>query len=341
MADTYKFRIDHHGSLVRPPELLDARRRRQAGEITADELRSAEDRAIAETVRTQRQLSLTVVTDGEFRREDTRSVVLAAVSGFRRADGDRWIAEDELKPHAPLAADDVAAVAAQTLIPAKATLPSPAWLAAQTYDPDLTGTPWRSARELGEALARIVRDEIERILAGGVRYIQLDNPGYATALAGRDLPGLALDDAIAVDALAVGVERAADVRLALCPSVRAAGAVDHAVAEKLFAGIPVDRWLLPYDTGAAAELDLLRAVPPDRDVCLGIVDPTRPDLEDIDAIMDRMDAAFRVRDLEDVAVSPSAGFSPVAGRHAIGTEDQKRKLIHVETIARMCWGNEL
>ncbi|GAA2614716.1 uroporphyrinogen decarboxylase/cobalamine-independent methonine synthase family protein [Paractinoplanes durhamensis] len=336
MADTFKFRIDHHGSLVRPAELLAARQRRAAGEISAEELRAAEDAAIAEAVRMQRRLSLSAVSDGEFRRTDLRSAVFDAVSGFRRT-GE---AVDELKPHASLVADDVAAVAAQTVIPAKATLPSPAFLAAQCFDP-AAGSPFGSARELGEALARIIRDEIEAILARGVRYIQLDNHLYAAALGGGSFPGLSLDDAIAIDSLAVSLGKADDVRIGLCPAVVTPSAVDVDVASRLFASVPVDRWMLPYCSGADAEVELLRAVPLSKDVCLGIVDPAVAALEDIDAIMDRMDVAFAIRDLEDVAISPAGGFQPVAGGPSIGVEDQKRKLIHVETVARMCWGNEL
>ena len=40
------FRADHVGSLLRTAALLEARRRRASGEITADDLRVVEDRAI-------------------------------------------------------------------------------------------------------------------------------------------------------------------------------------------------------------------------------------------------------------------------------------------------------
>ena len=350
MADAFKFRIDHHGSLVRPPELLAARRQRAAGEIGDADLRAAEDAAIAEAVRTQRRLSLSVVTDGQFRRADLRSAVFDAVHGFRRTGGEiggeiggltRWVADDQLKPGRTLVADDTAGVAALTRVPAKATLPSPACLAAQCFDPGAAGSPWPSARDLGEALARIVRDEIELLIARGIRYVQLDNPWYAEALSGSTPAGLALADAIAVDTLALPAARPGDVRIGLCPIRRAGDTVDAAVAERLFGEVPVDRWILPYSAGTEAEVDLLRAVPADRDVCLGVVDPATPELEDIDTIMARMDVAAGLKDIEDLAVSPSAGFSDVAGRAAIGAEDQRRKLTHVETVARMCWGNEL
>src|ERR1700726_1984078 len=45
------FRADHVGSLLRPPELLRARAEHQAGRLSAEELRPAEDRAIHGAVR--------------------------------------------------------------------------------------------------------------------------------------------------------------------------------------------------------------------------------------------------------------------------------------------------
>jgi 5-methyltetrahydropteroyltriglutamate--homocysteine methyltransferase len=344
MADTYKFRIDHHGSLIRPAEVMVARQRHAAGELDDAGLRTVEDQAIAAAVKLQRNLGMTAVTDGDFRRADFRGAILETVSGFRRTgetDGHglaRWTADGELKAGHPLIADDTAQLTRLTVIAAKASLPSPAYLAARCFE----GSGWKSAAELGEALAQIIRTEIELLIERGVRLIQLNNPGYARHLFARGGDVLSLDEAIAVDAIAAGLAaKPEDVRIGLCPTHRAVDAVDRAAAERLFSTLPVDRWVLPYSAGTGGEMDLLRAVPAGRDVCLGIVDPAKAELEDVDTIMDRMDVVAGLKDIEDVAVSPSAGFSDVAGRAAIGYEDQRRKLIHVETIARMCWGNEL
>src|SRR6516225_1720255 len=62
------FRADHVGSLLRPPELIAARRRRHAGEISSAELRSIEDTCIREVIRKEESIGLHSVTDGEFRR---------------------------------------------------------------------------------------------------------------------------------------------------------------------------------------------------------------------------------------------------------------------------------
>ncbi len=353
MADTYKFRIDHHGSLIRPPELLAARARYHAREIGDGELRAAEDKAIAEAVRLQRSLWLSVITDGNFRHEDFRGAILDTVGGFRPGDdADEhgfvpWTAVSELRTRGPLVADDHAALGVLAsapgpgvATPVKATLPSPAYLAARTFDSQ--SGAYRSAVELGEALADIVRTEIERLIASGVKLIQLINPVYAKALFARGADALPLEQAIAIDARAVRVDsRPEDVRIGLNPTHRAVDTVDKAAAERLFAELPVDRWVLPYCAGTDAEVDLLRAVPADRDVSLGVVDPEVPELEDVDDIMRRMDIAADLKNIDDIAVSPSRGFSDIAGRATVTPEDQRRKLIHVETIARMCWGNEL
>ncbi|MGY5121145.1 methionine synthase II (cobalamin-independent)-like protein [Streptomyces sp. 900105755] len=333
MADTFNYRIDHHGSLVRP-----------AGLSTADP--EAVDAAVREAVAYQRKLRSTVVTDGDFPREDFRSAVLDGVSGFRRTDETdpdglvRWVAESLPKANGPLLADRAARLAELTVIAPKATLPSPAYLAATTFRPGLGVS---SARELGEALAEIVRAEIELLVANGVRLVQLDNPLLLAQLSTdpADPGALSFTDALAVDALAARLDdRPEGVRIGVAPGWAAPAEVDRARAEQLYAGIGADRWILPFDQGTQAELDLVRALPDDRDFCLGVVDATVPELEDVDTVMFRIDAVGEFKDLEDGAVSPSRGFADVASRPLLTAEDQRRKLVLVETIARYCWGNE-
>src|SRR5688572_9607644 len=61
-------RYDHVGSFLRPKYLLEAREQKAKGQITPEQLRTVEDKAIAEIVKFQQDVGLKSITDGEFRR---------------------------------------------------------------------------------------------------------------------------------------------------------------------------------------------------------------------------------------------------------------------------------
>ena len=75
-------RADVVGSLLRPPELLEARQRYAEGEISAAEFKGVEDRAVDWAIALQERAGLPVVTDGEMRRESFQSQLVEAVEGF-------------------------------------------------------------------------------------------------------------------------------------------------------------------------------------------------------------------------------------------------------------------
>ena len=82
------FRADHVGSLLRPPELLQARDDFAAGRIDADELRAIEDEAIREAVRMQEEVGLQSATDGEFRRASWHMDFIYQLDGVTKEAGE-------------------------------------------------------------------------------------------------------------------------------------------------------------------------------------------------------------------------------------------------------------
>ncbi|MEA2961335.1 MAG: 5-methyltetrahydropteroyltriglutamate--homocysteine methyltransferase, partial [Alphaproteobacteria bacterium] len=56
------FRADHVGSLLRPAALKQARAKHEQGEITAEELKTIEDREIEAVIRKQEEAGLRSVT---------------------------------------------------------------------------------------------------------------------------------------------------------------------------------------------------------------------------------------------------------------------------------------
>src|SRR5438270_11591385 len=59
------FHADQVGSLLRPPEVREAR----SAKVSSEELKEVEDRCIARAVKRQEEIGLQSVTDGEFRRD--------------------------------------------------------------------------------------------------------------------------------------------------------------------------------------------------------------------------------------------------------------------------------
>ena len=84
-----RYRADQVGSLLRPPELLEAR----AGAAQDPErLRAIEDRHILRVLGRQRELGFEIFTDGELRRRNFMSDFTEAVLGFDMGDsvGRAW-----------------------------------------------------------------------------------------------------------------------------------------------------------------------------------------------------------------------------------------------------------
>ncbi len=79
------FRADHVGSLLRPPQLLQAREDHKAGRIDHAELRGIEDVAIRDVVRRQEEVGLRSATDGEFRRASWHMDFIYRLGGVTRA----------------------------------------------------------------------------------------------------------------------------------------------------------------------------------------------------------------------------------------------------------------
>src|SRR5262249_25383616 len=80
-------RADHVGSLLRPPQLLQARDDFAAGTIDAAELRGIEDEAIREAVGKQEEVGLQSATDGEFRRASWHMDFIYQLDGISQEAG--------------------------------------------------------------------------------------------------------------------------------------------------------------------------------------------------------------------------------------------------------------
>jgi 5-methyltetrahydropteroyltriglutamate--homocysteine methyltransferase len=80
-------------------------------------------------------------------------------------------------------------------------------------------------------------------------------------------------------------------------------------------------------------------VPKGKIVVLGLVSTKVPELESVDDLKRRIDAAAKFVPLEQLAISPQCGFASDVVGNLISEDDQKRKLERVVETARQVWGN--
>src|SRR5439155_27048169 len=79
-------RLDHVGSLLRPQWLRDTYSRHEAGEVSDEQLKDAQDKAIRELVSKEEAAGLPIVTDGEYRRVSFMDAATGSLNGLTPAE---------------------------------------------------------------------------------------------------------------------------------------------------------------------------------------------------------------------------------------------------------------
>ena len=98
-----------------------------------------------------------------------------------------------------------------------------------------------------------------------------------------------------------------------------------------------DAFLLEYDDERSGGFEPLADVPDDKVVVLGLITTKSPALENVDSVVDRIQAASRHFPLAQLAISPQCGFaSDLAGNPLTGSE-QRAKLALVCDVAQRVW----
>ena len=201
-------RTDVVGSLLRPPDLKEARLSYDERKITAQELREVEDRAVCEAVRLQEEVGLDVITDGEFRGLNFQDSFGASVSGFEASRGDirrvarmseggkpleRWeipltepkgivmlnrrpvVEQLRMVRNGPLEEYRFVRRVARKL--PKVTLIGPDRIC-QRFDHAASTAVYPTVDDFAADVVKIERQMIRDLVEAGCPYIQIDAPGY-------------------------------------------------------------------------------------------------------------------------------------------------------------------
>ncbi len=234
--------------------------------------------------------------------------------------------------------------------PAKVTLIGPDRIS-QRFDWQNSRTVYPNIDDFVADVVKIQREMIRRVVEAGCCYVQIDAPGYTAYV---DPPSLqAMRDrgedpkenfsrSLKADNQVLEGFDNTTFGIHLCRGNQRSmwhreGSYDD-IAERLLNELKHDRFLFEYDTPRAGGFEPLRFLPKGKVVVLGLVSTKVAQLEKIDDLKRRIDAAGQYAPLEQLAISPQCGFSSDVVGNLITEDDQKRKLEIVVETARQMWG---
>ncbi len=367
------FRADHVGSLLRPPELLEARDAFEAGRIDGAQLSAAEDEAIRDVVELQRAAGLQSVTDGEFRRATWHMDFIYQLGGIEHAPGNtkvqfrneqgtvEWtpaairVAEKIHLDHTIFAdAFEFLASTANGSATPKLTIPSPNMVHYRGGRLAVDQRIYPDIDEFWSDLSATYADELRALGELGCTYVQFDDtslaylndPGQREQIKQRgtdDVEHLHEQYVRNINRALEGKPEGMAVTTHLCrgnfrSSWAAEGGYDF-VAEALFGGLDVDGFFLEYDDARSGGFEPLRFVPSGKQVVLGLVTTKHGELESKDLLKRRIEEASRYVPIEQLCLSPQCGFSSTVEGNVLTREQEIAKLeLIVETAAEV-WGN--
>jgi len=360
------FRADHIGSFLRPKELLEAR-----SSASPEQLRKLEDQHILRVLAKQKELGFEVVTDGELRRRNFMSDFTDAVEGFDLSAGlgRTWkggeaaaaaairvtgIVTSKLRQVRPLTGHELPFLKAHSPLPIKMTLPSATQFPAISFQAGVTDKVYKDHSALLWDIVEIMKSDLRKLSADGVKYIQIDAPRYSYYMDPKWRewiktemkvdPEAALDEAVRADNACFQAARKDGVTLGihLCRGNNrshwyAEGGYD-AIAEKLFGTLAADCFLLEYDDERSGTFEPLRFVPKGKTVVLGLISSKLPRMEDGAVLAKRIDEASKYVPMENLALSPQCGFASTAEGNLLTEDQQWAKLKLVVDTARRVWG---
>ncbi|WP_374668722.1 5-methyltetrahydropteroyltriglutamate--homocysteine S-methyltransferase [Ramlibacter sp.] len=363
-------RYDHVGSFLRPKYLLEAREQKARGEITPEQLRVVEDKAITEIVQFQQDVGLKSITDGEFRRTYFHIDFLEQLGGVKtdipvtvkKADGTEELAPpvirviDKVRHAKNIQLADFEYLKSQIApgMTPKVTIPSPTMLHFRGGRAGISKVAYPELDpDFYDDVAKAYGDELQSLYDAGCRYVQMDdtNLAYLCDEKMREAARQRGDDPNELPHRYAGfinkvvARKPAGMLLAmhLCrgnfKSTHAAAGNYEPVAEALLSEMNLDAFFLEYDDDRSGDFRPLRFLKPGKTVVLGLVTTKFGQLESKDDLKRRIAEAAQYAPLEQLALSPQCGFSSTVHGNNIAVEDQRRKLALVIETAREVWGD--
>ncbi|MCM2334459.1 MAG: vitamin-B12 independent methionine synthase [Anaeromyxobacteraceae bacterium] len=370
------------GSWPRPRWLLEALHAHLEGRLSDEAFEETADDAVRLALQGQLDGGADVVGDGEQRRDNYASFVgarldncqLVPITDLLAYVSDPAEFERELRAldvpagkvrhpavfgplsrRRPLAVHELEHLRQLTDRPAKVALPGPYLLTRTMWMECVSDRAYPDRESLARDVARVLREELHFLLAGGAALVQLDEPILSEVVFGGSVAGNrtfmcgvldARGDPAAELAFAEGLLQEVTrglprERLALhvcrgnwTPDERVALSGDYRPLLPLLSRAPVGTLLLELATPRAGELEVLRALPDDKRIGVGVVNQKRPAPEPAEAVLARAERAVQAFGPDRVLLNPDCGFATFADNPIAGARLATAHLATISAAAR-------
>lgn len=362
------------GSFLRPEELKKAREQFSNHEITADELRQVEDQEIKKLVEKEIQAGLKIVTDGEFRRSYWHLDTFWGFEGIQhvqaehgyffdgeetRKDAVKVVGKIKYQPGHP----DVEAftylnnlVKDQDVTP-RQSIPSPAQFYCELVcrnDELIAATDkvYPDRKELARDVVNAYHDLLLDLYNHGARDVKLDDCTWGVLADDKFWPAFSEGGKLKREEIAslyqqineeALVDLPADLRISthICRgnynSHWAAQGGYAPVAKYVFKEKGIDAFYLEFDNERSGNFDPIKEVPADKEVVLGLVTSKKPELEDPNELIARINEASKFHDLANLSLSTQCGFASTEEGNQLTEDDQWKKIGLVIDTAKQVW----
>ena len=360
------FRADEVGSLLRTLPLKEARAKREAGQISAAQLKDVEDREIQKIIKKQEDVGLKLATDGEFRRSWWHFDFYGGLDNVEIYELDHGIQFQgvQTKPRSIRVNGKIGFsdhymlehfkfLKAHTKVMPKMCIPAPSTFHFRLEPNAVSKDAYASRDAIFDDLAVAYQNAIKAFYAVGCRYLQFDDTAWAY-LCSQEQMQQARDRGLDVDHLQETYTNCINKALEAKPadmvitthvcrgnfrSTFISSGGYEPVAETLLAKCNYDGYFLEYDTDRAGGFEPLRFLPKgNKIVVLGLITTKSGRLEPRADVKKRIEEATKFVALEQFCLSPQCGFASTEEGNVLAEDEQWAKLRMVVELAKEVWG---
>ena len=295
------------GSFPKPKEVMEARQKLLAGKLTKKDLRPLEEETTRFWIKTQEEIGIDVLVDGEMYRGDMATYFAENIDGFKisglvRSYGNRYyrkpIISDKTKWRGPITVDMWKFAQSLTKKPVKGMLTGPYTMMDWSFNEH-----YPNRREACLDMAHALHEEVKALADAGAKIIQVDEP----ALSARSEE---LSDFI-IEAMNIATKSVN----AYFITHSCYGAFEFIYPDML--KLPVDNFDLEMSNSELDLVEIFKKHPFTKDISFGVVDVHSHVIEDVETVKKRIQRALEVLKPEQLWIDPDCGLKTRTTEEAI------------------------